>query len=1193
LAEYGPFSVDVARVEGLGGASFGPFIGRLLATEVAASDMAGTTLEITYRENAHDGGVDAGLRQATGTAWVPAGDSAWQFKAGDLGPAGCNSELRGATRAIEILKAGGSYRLVLGKSLAEPQISRRRASLVSAATDMGIADAASHIEVITADGLARWIETYPALAVSPLLGGVGRGALSFQEWSESHPHNTRWISSTTRDLEISGLRASIESGGSAASRIEGVSGLGKSRLALEALRGQHYESLVIYAPAADQFSIAVLIQMRSQGRVGVVVVDECDRKDHEVFASALAAIDSSIHLVTIGEPGTGSTRSPILALTHMSEEGMHNLLRENRPSLSAEAERVVIQVASGNIDYALKLAQAVTDAGPGSAVKLVTEDDIRTFFADQLPEGQLFLGSCALALFSRFGFDGAPGLEIDSIAGRLNLEVQHLRGAAAELERRGLLSKHGRYRTIGPHPVAIYLASKAWEVFGDQIVTQLLPGLEPELTERLFRRAADLGELVAVKPAIANVFADGGPFASLAAIGDGNNATLLTHFAVLAPGTVCVKLAGLIQSASEESLRDAQAVRRDLVWTLEKLAWHSQTFVTAADALLKLALAETEGYANNASGTWVEFFGTMLPGTAATPEARIQYLTSHSATPDPRVRILIVRAAERALQVHESIMVSGELQGGVVVEPRGTPATLGEVWAYRNSVIDILAKIAEDHEASVAEAASKALVGSLHGLLEADANRQHLGEVIARSTPAVIASARVQVQWLHSLFERVSTDDRRPSGLRAFESLLPNEAPAERLHVLAHTRSWDREADDLASELAKTARQVSADNPMAALIDLLSSESESPAAYAIGRAIQLLGVDFSVAVPELAPFANSAQGEALIGFLHGLQNHGDADALDRFLDSADLPALVALRYSTRGTRTVAAMARVDRLVHDVSVADSARSLFAWLHDADQAVSANYLRDWASRIQTQADYNAAVDFAAMQVYQKPDRLPELDAVIQDLVPRLREFPDVGQGRWDWTVLVRRQLHDAPLAVVDLIADMVEADALSAFSGSEESQLLQEAVALGGEDAWVDLMDRLGRGEWRLSFSAREWLGDAVDVAVAKRWVGTSVERARTLANVTNPGGTSLSPTVRYLIDEFGGDEKVPSYLYGQFVSGMWSGNESVRIGLQIEEVQAWLAEPGQSRAVAQWGQELIAHLEAGQQRAIQDEAERDW
>lgn len=106
MADFGPFSVEPARVAGLGAANFGQFVGRLLATETAAHGMAGTTLETTYLENVGDGGVDAGLRDAAGTSWLPAGESAWQFKAGDLAPAKCKEELEGASKAIEILRAG-------------------------------------------------------------------------------------------------------------------------------------------------------------------------------------------------------------------------------------------------------------------------------------------------------------------------------------------------------------------------------------------------------------------------------------------------------------------------------------------------------------------------------------------------------------------------------------------------------------------------------------------------------------------------------------------------------------------------------------------------------------------------------------------------------------------------------------------------------------------------------------------------------------------------------------------------------------------------------------------------------------------------------------------------------------------------------------------------------------------------------
>lgn len=1192
MSDFGPFSVDPAQVAGLGSANFGQFVNRLLAAETAVHNMAGTALVTTYKENVGDGGVDAGLRDAAGTRWIPAGDSAWQFKAGNLSPAKCKAELRGATGAQAILRAGGNYRLVLGATLASTKVAARKTALVEMAAELGIPNADARIEVLTADHLADWIEKYPALAVSPLLHGTGVIGQTLDEWSRSNRHMTTWISSEERDANIATLRNIVAGGIQLDVHIEGVSGLGKTRLVLETLRGQSCEPIVVYSPAADSFPVTVLSQLQAQKRTAVVVIDECDRKQHEIYAQTLS-VGSSIRLVTIGEAGGAGTRTPMISLRPFGDEPMKQLIRANRPSLPAEAERVIVQVAAGNIDYALKLAQTLIDRGPSSVGPLITDDDLRTFFSAQLPDGDLFLASCALALFSRFGMDGKVAQELDAIANGLRLSVDDLQAAARTLQRQGLLSKQGRYRSVGPFPIAVYLAARGWEDLGQRIVSDLLPGLDPDLTERLFRRAADIGELNGSSPAMSAVLAADGPLASLDALCAGKNSALLGHFAVLAPGVVAGRLSQLIASASEDELRQRLSVRRDLVWALAKLAWHSRTFVVAADTLLRLAVAENESFSNNASGTWVELFGAMLPGTAAAPNERVRYLESRAVSDDARVRLLAAHGASRAVKIHESIMASAELQAGVVVEPRGCPATLDEVWAYRNSAIDILAGLATDSNGDVAKQACAYLVGAIHGFLQTKANREHLGRAIAMLPAEVVRQARVQVQQLRSLFDHVGTQDGRPDALVEFEALLPAETPVDRLSVLISTPSWTRQTDDLATELVEVARQVDATDPARALTQFLDTGTDVPAAYAVGRALQVLGLDYADGVDRLVPFARIPNGEALVGFLQSLVNEGDADAFDRFIDNAGLPASLALQYTSRGARTPAAAARVDRLVSEVSVAEAARCLFTWMHEADQVDSARYIREWGPRITSQADYNAAIDFAAMQVFNEPGVLPDLDPAIVELVRRRREFPDVRQEAWDWSVLLRRQFANDPVAVVHLLAELIEDGVLSAYSGSEEAQLLQEAVRVGGEEAWIDLMDRLERGEWRLSFSAQEWLGDAVPVAVARQWVGQSIERARALADVTKVGGVRLSETARYLIEEFGEDERVPSLLIGQFISGAWTGNESERIASQIAEVREWIAESGQSAEVGSWGSRLIAILEARRTSVLQNEEERDW
>ena len=57
-------------------------------------------------------------------------------------------------------------------------------------------------------------------------------------------------------------------------------------------------------------------------------------------------------------------------------------------------------------------------------------------------------------------------------------------------------------------------------------------------------------------------------------------------------------------------------VRRHLVWALEKIAFHPDSFDEGAHLLLRLALAENETYGNNATGQFVGLFPVIL----ATPQ---------------------------------------------------------------------------------------------------------------------------------------------------------------------------------------------------------------------------------------------------------------------------------------------------------------------------------------------------------------------------------------------------------------------------------------------------------------------------------------------------------------------------------------------------------------------------------------------
>lgn len=1190
MTSFGPFSVRPQQIERLNPSRFTSFVNRLLAIEVAAHQMAGVALETTYRDNIGDEGVDAGLRVSTGTSWIPDGESAWQFKAGDLSPSKCKNELEGATRALEILRAGGRYRLVLGVTLTSTKLTNRRKALREKAAELGITLEDDTLEVITADGLARWAEKYPALSASRVLDGIGHVGQPFDEWSKSNRHASTWISSDSRDAEIDDIRSVISGADQFDLHIHGVSGTGKTRLVMEAVREQPYESLVLYAPAADQFPVAVLGRMQSQDRAGVVVVDECDSKMHEIYASTLAE-GTSLRLITMGEDDARSTRSPMIGLGGLEDDAMKELLRVNQPGIWNEARDVIVDVAAGNIDYALKAARAVVESDIVSAGQLVTAGDIRSFITDSLPGGALFLGSCVLSLLDRIGFEGEVAYELSLLAESLGIPERELREAARVLEDHGLLNRQGRFRSVAPHPVAVYLAARGWSELRERIIDDLIPALNLELTERLFRRAVEIGDTEATRPAVEQAMRHDGPLGTWESLEQGHNAKLLVHFAVLAPATTVLHLEELMAGVADAELHEARAIRRDVVWSLEKLAWRPDTFEPAADLLMRLALAENEDYSNNATGTWIALFGTMLPGTAASPRSRLSYLQTRAETSDAAVRRLVVLAARRALTFHESITVSAERQGGIVVEPRGSPKTYGEAWEYMTSMMDILLRVHEESDGEIAEEALVALIGAIHRSLEIPPLRSHLAEILGTLDEAGLRQVRLEIARLSTLFDRVDADDERVEGLREVERSLPPESAQDVLWELAHMPAWEFE-EDLPEALVAAIDNMGHEEGIGALLGVLEHE-ELPASFHVGRALARAVSHTTRYLDHLSSHLDGPNGPAVVGYLQELTEAGASTAFDDFIDGSSLGPQTKLRLTVSGPATERASQRIDELIDAVSVHEAARCMFRWLRETDPESLASRVSSWIPRIQSQADYNAVVDLVALYLHRRESVPGSLRSVLFELVELRLSYPSVQQQEWDWAQLARRFLAHDPASLATLLADLVESEGVLAYSGSHELGLMQEAVRAAGKASWSELMDRIATGSWRLSMAAGGWLASAVDVEVARAWVGNDLSRARTLASVASIGGEELTDVGVYLVEEFGDDQQVSSSLVSEFVSGSWTGPESARIARQIQQVNSWVEDPGQSPAVKRWGRRLLASLEVQRSRALQREAEERW
>ena len=329
------------------------------------------------------------------------------------------------------------------------------------------------------------------------------------------------------------------------------------------------------------------------------------------------------------------------------------------------------------------------------------------------------------------------------------------------------------------------------------------------------------------------------------------------------------------------------------------------------------------------------------------------------------------------------------------------------------------------------------------------------------------------------------------------------------------------------------------------------------------------------------------------GYLQRQIADGDAHAVETLLEGSQgsrLPASARLEIASIGQRTDRMAQIVESAIASLPIAEVVRRIPR--HDDDDELRLQ-LEEWSNRIETQADYNALVDWLSFALHGR-ERLPDtLTEATLALALRRRDFPRVGTESWDWGRIANAVLPGNEQAMASLVLDLLEHHDLITIGGEGEAQILRSALERRTPAVWQRISDRLEAGSWRISMSVRPWLLAGIDPGPIEDWIGDNVERARIVAQIAPVGDDEPTPIARHLLENFGDDEEVGSSLYGALVSGSWVGNESDRIELQIDQLNAWRENAQELPGVRMWAGEVVQSLTDSRQAALEREAERDF
>lgn len=487
-------------------------------------------------------------------------------------------------------------------------------------------------------------------------------------------------------------------------RIVGLSGLGKTRLVLEALLANQDTSHKLYCNMANNEEKEVFKTIESlfdgYGRA-TIVLDNCPYYFLERVYDMRRGKKASNPIVAIcNDPNEtiDSLRYQPYRL-EVSDEIVEDIIIKNADFFSPENKKKVIEF-SGGIPFIAELLlegwQKTKEFGNISNRTLIT----KLLGAEETSENRIIAQS--LSLFNSLGIEDdvrkemvfvATNKSITSIEGDDEIKERKFDTLIRDYLGRKLLDRRGRFVFIRPLPIAWYLMCE-WltdcskdrlrKVLEDIRTSEVSASLAPAFGAQ-FKDMSKNGKAVALLNEILRV---GSPFSEAEVINTEVGSRLFRSFVEVVPQTVANCLYSALGNKKIIDLYGFVEGRRNLVWTIEKLCFDPITFQKGAKLMLRLGCAEIEDISNNATGQFVALFPIYLPATAVSLKERITFL--YREINDEEQKKLVLRAVDRALNTSSFIYFSGaEIQGQRKLE-NYRPISRDEVEEYIRGCLDII-----------------------------------------------------------------------------------------------------------------------------------------------------------------------------------------------------------------------------------------------------------------------------------------------------------------------------------------------------------------------------------------------------------------------------------------------------------------------------------------------------------------------
>ena len=836
-----PLEVNGEHISALTSGALHQLLRKLLIAEAHSYGLPLDGIHVAGNITAPDDGEDGRIVWEDGpdrTSFLPSRYCTFQLKAGEVSPAVAAGDVLASDGTVKkmvrsALERGGRYIMLCSQRYTQQAISRRSVKLRDSILDAGLSIDEEQVTFWDADQIAIWVNHHASVAIwvkeQTQPGTIGPFR-SLRYWAGRPEHvGSPWVDDARLRSFRSDLRVRVSKFRSVV-RVVGLSGIGKSRLTLEALKDTEedigYHSLsefvlyVVQSEAGPETIIAAVQALVDTGSRAIVVVDQCEMNTHRILAGIALRGDSRLSLVTIDdEIPPGPLNDGIIKINLAPDSVIEGMTEVASPGLPSVDRDRLARFSKGFPQIAISISRAWDRSVP---IAFATDADLVNAFVlgrSTHDKDNVLKSAALLSVFSLIRIDDAEGDHLNKIAalGR-GLDVDSLYDGIQELIKRGSAQRRGGLVALQPRPIALNLAERQWTKWRPETWERLFAGdIQTEYKVQAARQLALLSTTDISGKVVEHLCRFGGSFDFREGFSHSSHVEVLSALAEISPSVVLDQIERALDGY-DDLLEVKGNLRRRLVESVEKIAFHSDTFGGGARILLQLAVAENEIWANNATGQFKELFPIVLGGTEADGEARLGFLDEAAKTGDPVEQALVAEALAVGCRMgYFSRVLGPESQGSRPALTSWRPGTVEDTCRYIEGCVSRLTEYA-GKDNLVGDIARKRLAQNLPVLVTSG-----FLDIVATAVEEVVSECEYWPEALDSL-ERVishrsdSLDaetaerirrllaDLAPNTLKSRVRLLVTEMPWDHLYVKdmkvsTHRRLQNNEVKELTKEL--------------------------------------------------------------------------------------------------------------------------------------------------------------------------------------------------------------------------------------------------------------------------------------------------------------------------------------------------------------------------------------------------------